>query len=80
MAVFNPDDVLVPIVMRERLAETEIERIMGTDADSRSDLEVHDVHAADLGGGWLRFQVIRSRRDNPAEQLDRSAIFTVDPL
>src|SRR5580700_9710015 len=45
IAVFEPDYVLVPIIMRERLAESNIEGIVETDAGAHSDLQIHDVHA-----------------------------------
>lgn len=57
IAVFEPDYVLVPIIVRERLAETNIEGIVETDAGAHSDLQIHDVHATHLGCGAGRVRL-----------------------
>lgn len=49
IAIFEPDDVLVPQIVRHGLSESGVERIVVADACASSDLEVDDIDAACFG-------------------------------
>jgi hypothetical protein len=51
IAVLEPDYVLVPIIMCERLAEANIKGIVETDVGADSELQIYDVQATYLGCG-----------------------------
>src|ERR1700728_4142669 len=58
IAIFEPDDILVPDVMRDRLPESYIDRIVMADECARANLYIHNIdtrsrkRATGGRGGW----------------------------
>src|ERR1700674_117166 len=71
VAIFDPEQVLVPIVVSDRLTEAYVERITVANTNAQSYFEVDDVHAAHFGRGAERSAgyrlSLKSAEDMPAE-------------